>query len=707
MRRGAWYAGPVGGTHARRAEVWAVRGLETGRVGSVRNQPLIGRDGELAEFAGSLARVRDGDGQLLLLAGEAGVGKTRLAEEALAQSELLILRGGASQGATPPYGPIVAALRSYLRALPNGPSTGSELLPGGGPLAGHLALLLPELGPPPERTERATLVEAIGRAFAGIARLQPTAVFLDDLQWADGATLELLPELVGQIEHEPLLIVGSYRSDEITRGHPLRRTRADLRRAGRCREIELDPLTPQQAAALAAGVFGRPPCPALAAALYDRAQGLPFFVEELAAALAASGRLEAAWQGSSWPAASRSRSRKRSATPCSCGRRGSPSRPGRRSRSPPSSASGSIWIWSPSWRARAGVLEEPIERGLVVEIAPGQAEFRHALTREALYGELPWPRRRTLHRQLAAHLEQCGLPASQIAEHWLAARDFEPARSGLACCRRCLGPGPRVPGCRPRCPPGARALARRRRRARAAGRARTARPCAELSGELVEAGRVWREVATAYQIAGRWRELAEVQQRLAMVFELRGAGESALAARQAAAEAFEVGGLPGEAAAERVAAAEHLNGAGRFSAALELVVTAAAEAATSGRADLQARALGLEGEVRAALGQPEAGLQAIRAGLALALDRDLAGPAGWRSTTAWRWRSTMRATTPPPEAPIRPRLASAGGGASRRWRRSAWAAWPWSSARPGSGTGRSASVARSSPRPRRRRPLGR
>ena len=163
---------------------------------------MIGRDRELAELGNLLAAARNGTGGMILLAGEAGVGKTRLAEEALVRSDLLVLPGGASQEATPPYGPVVAALRAYLRAVPGG-------LADCGPLARHLALLLPELGPPPDRSDRAALFEAIRDALTLIARRRPTAVYLDDLQWADATTLELLPALASGIDHEPLLLIGA------------------------------------------------------------------------------------------------------------------------------------------------------------------------------------------------------------------------------------------------------------------------------------------------------------------------------------------------------------------------------------------------------------------------------------------------------------------------------------------------------------------
>ena len=92
-------------------------------------------------------------------------------------------------------------------------------------------------------------------------------IVLDDLQWADNATLELLPALAGSCARERLLILGAYRNEEIPRGHPLRRLRNDLRRARLLREIVLEPLDDEATTALAARILGHSPSQALVAAL--------------------------------------------------------------------------------------------------------------------------------------------------------------------------------------------------------------------------------------------------------------------------------------------------------------------------------------------------------------------------------------------------------------------------------------------------------
>src|SRR5215212_5742158 len=104
-----------------------------------RRDPLVGRGAELERVAGALAAAEGGAGGLLLVAGEAGVGKTALVEEALAATRMLALRSVAAQHGAMPYAPIVAVLRAYLRHDPRGFSHAGVPIP-------ELAALLPELG---------------------------------------------------------------------------------------------------------------------------------------------------------------------------------------------------------------------------------------------------------------------------------------------------------------------------------------------------------------------------------------------------------------------------------------------------------------------------------------------------------------------------------------------------------------------------------
>src|SRR5262245_15657567 len=153
---------------------------------------LIGRERECAAIARHAAAARARRGALVLLAGEAGVGKTSLARQALAASGLTVLEGQAYQGITLPYGPLVAALRSYQPRESDDPS-----------LVGLLARALAQAVPDPAvptAGDRPALFEAVRAAFVALAEQQPLALLLDDLHWADSATLELLPALAGALD---------------------------------------------------------------------------------------------------------------------------------------------------------------------------------------------------------------------------------------------------------------------------------------------------------------------------------------------------------------------------------------------------------------------------------------------------------------------------------------------------------------------------
>ena len=579
---------------------------------------LIGRQAELSMLTDVLAEVRSGKGGLVLIAGEAGVGKTRLADEALARSELLVLRGSAAPEGTP-YGPIVGVLRAYLRAVPDG-------LRGVGPLERYLALLLPELGSVPERPDMQALVESIRRAFHEIGRHGASVVFLDDLHRADAETLDLLDGLSVSLEDERLLVLAAYRTDQIPRGHPLRRLRAELRRANRFREVQLHSLDASHTAELMARILGKAPTRALATAVFERTEGLPFFIEELTAALASTRRLREGGEVADLRSAEEVPLPQTISDAVLLLTDGI-SEAGRRALELAAAAGTHVDPDVLHDHVDDDDLEELIEAGLLVETLDRSATFRHDLVREAVYRDIPWTRRRAHHRLLGERLEALGAPPGAIAEHWVAAREPRRARPMLLAAAESFF-----------------ALHGYREAARALGRALEGWPegedeperlaaverlgeCAQLCGELSQAIRAYEEVAESRRAAHDGKALAEAERRLASLYELQANWERALAARARAAEEFARAGLPGEAASERLAAASHLRSAGDLSAALHLITVAASEVERADRPDLSALSLALEGGVRAKLGQGRAGVELCSEGLSLALAHDLPGVA--------------------------------------------------------------------------------
>jgi len=575
---------------------------------------IIGREQELSALEHALAETRAGRGGLLLLAGEAGVGKTRLAEVALERGRLAVCTGRAVEEAGPSYGPIAAVLRACRRRAPEADW---------GPLAGYLALLLPEVGPASAETDRETLIEAVRAALAATAGVRPLVVFLDDLQWADHGTLDLIPALADRLEGEPLFILGTYRSDEIPRGHAIRRMRNELRRARRLEEMVIGPFGLEQTRALVQRSLEAEPAPALVAKIHEQTQGLPLFIEELSDTLAASGRLVPGETG--------------------LGLEPGPGLPVPESirdavllRLDGLSDEARAWLEVAATvgmefelklvSALAGEehgLEELIDRHLMVEIESGRGAFRHALTREAVRGEIAWSRRRDLNRRIAARLESTGAPPARVAEHWLAANETDRARSALlaAAEQSC-----RVHAYRDAARAAHRALeiwpdgAEEERRLDALERLAH---CAQVSGQLTDATRAWREVAASLESGEDHARRGAALRALATVQGLKGAWEQSTEAREAAARAFQEAGMLGETAAERLTAAGHLTALLKLKRAEATAWDAMQLARQADRADVEARASGLLGVLAAMQGRFEEGRDTVQRGLSLALEHRL------------------------------------------------------------------------------------
>lgn len=574
---------------------------------------LVGRGAEQERLASALKQAELGAGSLVLVAGEAGVGKTRLVQDVAGEAALW---GRASRSAAVPYGPIAAALRAFLRSQPG---AFAKI----GPLGSHLALLLPELGEPASSSDRATLFEAIRCALTRVAADDTAAVIvLEDLQWSDEATLELLPAVADSLGELSLAVIGTYRTDGLPRDHLLRRMRHELRRSGTLEEIVLATLEAEETAELLEAILGDPPATSLVRAIHDRTQGVPFFIEELARALLLTGSVAPGRRGLELAADDDVPipDTVRDAVLVSAGEL---SEDGRAAADAAAVAGETFDLDVVADIATPGGVGEMVERGLAAETATGVGAFRHALAREALYADVPWLQRRALHRRLAEALERREARSIEIASHWLGAREGGRARAALL-----------AAAAESRAMHAYRDAARALRLAlerwpegedeerRIQALEQYAASC-ELSGEMAEAARAWREICSLRAAAGDRASVAEAQRRLAAVHDLRGEREAAFAARRASAEAFDEGGLRAEAAIERLAMGNYMRACADYSTAIDLARAAAAGADRAGRMDLRLRAVGLEGVALAKRGQFDEGLETVRGGLAIALEHDL------------------------------------------------------------------------------------
>lgn len=253
--------------------------------GRISSPTLIGRDSELAELWGAWERASSGTPAVLLVGGEAGVGKTRLVNEFSSQiRDALVLQGACVELGRMmlPFAPLVTILRQLSRIF--GPEKardlyGAELgrFVGAGDAAGGTEAVGTVM---PEQFDALIAVRSL---FGRLAAQSPVVVVLEDLHWAGRSTLDLLSFLARNLDDLPLLIVGTYRSDELRRTHPLRPVLAELGRLDHVDRIDLAPLDETELIRLVTAIRGTQPELAVLSTILDRAEGNPFFAEELLA----------------------------------------------------------------------------------------------------------------------------------------------------------------------------------------------------------------------------------------------------------------------------------------------------------------------------------------------------------------------------------------------------------------------------------------
>jgi tetratricopeptide (TPR) repeat protein len=253
-------------------------------------QPLVGRHSEMHRLQTAVEGARASRGALVLLTGEAGVGKTRLWQEAYdraRQSGFLALVGHCRdmEGAQP-YLPLIEQIEAAARLVP--PQALRRAL---GPNAPEVAKLMPDLRqrfddiPEPVQLpadqERRYVLHGVSEFIERAARAQPMLLVYEDLHWADDSTLFLVRHLAQRLWEMPVLVVGTYRDTELAPGSALATVLQDLTRERLVEEILLQRLELDDVAQLLEDRAGRTPPPDLVARVFRETEGNPFFVEEI------------------------------------------------------------------------------------------------------------------------------------------------------------------------------------------------------------------------------------------------------------------------------------------------------------------------------------------------------------------------------------------------------------------------------------------
>jgi DNA-binding CsgD family transcriptional regulator len=269
----------------------------------------VGRAREMAEANLLWQQASAGEGRVLGISGEPGVGKTRFVRElspAAQSSGAWVLSGECYAEGSAPYAPLASIIAGYFES-PSQPAVdlGDEVL-------SNLAGLVPTLGQgfpdrisyplPDSPSAQPRIFDGFLRFCAALSAQHPILLFIDDAQWADNDTLSLLRSLAHQARRLPILIVLTYREAELESAPSLKELLLDLNHARLAAHLSLAPLDRAETADLLAAMFSKEVAPEFLASVYTETEGNPFFIEEVCKTLIETGQIAYREQGWHYPA---------------------------------------------------------------------------------------------------------------------------------------------------------------------------------------------------------------------------------------------------------------------------------------------------------------------------------------------------------------------------------------------------------------------
>ena len=380
---------------------------------------FVGRAEELAELRAALEEAAESRPSLALVGGESGVGKSRLAEELVRharESGARVLSGDCVELGDDelPYAPLLTALRPLVR---DGDPALDELAP---PLRSALDAILPGLGTGAAVGDapQSRVFEALLSLVESLTEDRPVLLVIEDLHWADSSTRSFISFLARTVCNEQLLVVGTYRSDELHRRHPLRPLLAELASDQYTRLLELPRFTPEEIAEQLEGILADRPEPELVERVYARSEGNPLYAEEiLAAGPDGRGTLPPTLRDALMLRVDRLSPRAQELLRwLAC------------------QPAADHALVSAVAGLEAGdlrdALREAVASHIIVTVGEGSYGFRHALLREVVYDDLLPGERTEMHAALARVLEERieageggAHITAQAAHHWAAAGD--------------------------------------------------------------------------------------------------------------------------------------------------------------------------------------------------------------------------------------------------------------------------------------------
>ena len=377
---------------------------------------FVGRSEQLAELEAALREAAEGRPSLALVGGESGVGKSRLADELIRHAReagARVLTGDCVELGEDelPYAPLLTALRPLVR---DGDPALDALAPS---LRAALDAILPGLGESSSgEATQSRVFEALLTLLDGLAQDVPAVLVIEDLHWADTSTRSFIGFLARSVCSERLLVVGTYRSDELHRRHPLRPLLAELASDPYMRLIDLPRFSPDELAEQLEGILTDRPDPELVQRVYSRSEGNALYAEEiLAAGLDGRGELPPTLRDALMLRIERLSQRAQELI------RWLACQP----------AADHLLVAAVAGLDPADLrdaLREAVATQIVVTVQDESYGFRHALLREVVYEDLLPGERTEMHGALAGALEERieggergAHVTAQAAHHWAAA----------------------------------------------------------------------------------------------------------------------------------------------------------------------------------------------------------------------------------------------------------------------------------------------
>ena len=276
----------------------AVKGEQLSTIDRIVRGRMIGRQEEFDQARELWYEAAEGTGQIVLISGEPGVGKTRLLTEIITQSEVMgaqVLGSASYAEGGPPYSPFKQILREVLpMASQNGFNLPEYVIADLLSLAQKFRAQFPDIPPNPSedpQSDQHRLFESFFIFLATLSQHTPLLIYLDDAHWSDSGSLSLFRHLASQLGSQPIMLLATYREVELDEARPLQEVLQDLSREPQTTRIKLNRLTLSQTEDLLASFFQDEITPKFLEGIYRETDGNPFFIEEVCKALVESGQL--------------------------------------------------------------------------------------------------------------------------------------------------------------------------------------------------------------------------------------------------------------------------------------------------------------------------------------------------------------------------------------------------------------------------------